>query len=213
MDFLRTPYPPRAGVFLFYALLCLLSASAAAPQATTVALDSGGVFRLRVTGNGFPEIKSIAMTFGYDPLRVNIGEATGSAGLPSSALGATLDTIHKTLVLTLAATSTFIIADGSSLAVIRAPERGTGSKVHSIQLNSAVVVDKSGTSLSVQVVDGGTGIRFYFHNQPVAAAAYAGRANRFVTLNGRCCGGTSRSLAPGCFILKAGAHEQRIPLF
>lgn len=207
----------RPGIILICFLLCTLSGATAAPQVTAAAMDSGGVFRLRITGKGFPEIKSIAMNYSYDPLRVTIGNATVSAALPSSAFGATLDTVQKTMILTLAAATTFLISDGAGLAVIRAPECGIVNMTHAIQLLSASATDKSGNPLTVQVVDGGTPIRAFLPNQPVAASANKNGMNRVICLNGRCCFSARNMLASGCRIIIDGAanpaHQKGTVIF
>jgi hypothetical protein len=195
----------RPGILLLGILLCALSGALAVPQVTFTAIDSAGVFRLRMSGKGFPEIKSIAMNFSYDPLRVNIGNATVSTALSSTALGANLDTVQKRLVLTLAAASTVSVADGSSLAAIRAPECSFGSMTHAIQLLSASATDKSGNPLTVQVVDGGTPIRAFLPNQPVAVSANTNGMNRMISLNGRYCASTMGVLASGCWIVNGAS--------
>jgi hypothetical protein len=196
--------PKRPDILLFCFLLCMLSGATAAPQVTFTAIDSAGMFRLRTSGKGFPEIKSIAMNFSYDPLRVNIGNATVSTMLSSTALGANLDTVQKRLALTLAAASTIRVADGAGLAAIRAPESSFGSMTHAIQLLSASATDKSGNPLTVQVVDGGTPIRAVTPNQPAAASANTNGMNRVICLNGRCCFGARNMLASGCRIILNG---------
>jgi hypothetical protein len=120
----------------------------APPALQTQYSSSGNDLTLTVTGKQLPQLKRITLTFTYNPLGVNTVNAIVSSPLPSTALGALLDTANHTLVLNIIATSNVTVGDGASILVMRAPWVQNVAAAQALQLISAKGIDKNGVEFT-----------------------------------------------------------------
>ncbi len=178
----KTRYIYLLLIFLSAALLPSISSAAELKSALEL---KEGTYQLTVTGNDFPGIKHLSLTFNYQSDLVNPAEVIVSSPLAKTAFSAMLDTADKKLVLNIVATSVVTMNNGDAVTIIKGISSGGDGNIKPFQLSDAFYVDESDNQIKPEIEDmairGGyralTAISD-FHRIPADKSIYA--------LNGAC---------------------------
>jgi hypothetical protein len=172
----------------------------AQPRLQSKASSTATMLTLTVAGMQLPALKRISLTFVYNPSGVNAVRALVSSPVPSTALGAVLDTASRKLIINIIAQSSVTMSDGLSLLVISAPLVQSLVSGQALTLASATGIDLNGAAF-VPVIDP-TSISSPLRRSTIAPCQTRPHTS-MVLANGRACGTTA---AAGLRISSDGAN-------
>jgi hypothetical protein len=160
----------------------------AQPRLQPKVTSTASQLTVTVSAMQLPALKRMSLTFVYNPSGVNAVRALVSSPVPSTALGAVLDTASRKLIINIIAQSSVTMSDGLSILVISAPFVQSLVSGQALTLASASGIDLNGAAF-VPVIDP------ISINSSLRRSTIATHQTRLhtsmVLVNGRACGTAS----------------------
>ncbi len=145
-------------------MVCFATMEAlAGPIVTGSVSASQGMLVSTVSGTNLPAIGSICVTLSYQPTKVAVDDALVQSSVPRTAIGAILDTVARTIEISIIGAGTVQIPDRTDFITMRVPYIGETCDVYAIVVQEVTVVDESGHSHQVELR---TGVRQFFAYRP-----------------------------------------------
>ena len=180
--------------------LCAVSALHADPLVSSSTSVDQDLMNVTVSGSDLPEFSSITLNCTYDPQRAELMDAIISSPLPSTAFSAFIDTSECSLSVSVCATGTLQITDGSTLVTLRIPLTGSEERETAFALSSAAVTDASGETRAVPVGSTAVATSPLYRTGTTVVQHTGNNISVFYLLNGKRGNRLLPRSAPGCLI-------------
>ena len=169
----------------FGILICMLPDIYADPFISSATSIDQNVLNVSITGSGLPELQGITLICSYAPDRALLMDAIISSPLPSTAFSASIDTSEQLLIVSVCATGSIRIADGTSLVILRIPLSESQEGESAFSLDSATLTDVSGATHFVSVGSTAVAIPPQYRFNTATVAQTSSRATGFFLINGK----------------------------
>jgi len=145
-----------------------------------------GRLTVNMNGSGLPEIKSITLTCTFDLQRIALMDAIISSPLPATGISAYVDASDSSLVITVQATTTMVVADNALFVKLLIPVTVQQGSESAFTLLTAEYIDASGTGRTAAITTTAS-TRHVSLQQYRPPSLQKKNASLYFHLNGRCC--------------------------
>ncbi|MBN1759216.1 MAG: hypothetical protein JW863_12900 [Chitinispirillaceae bacterium] len=200
---LSAAFTSAAGVLFCSTIISIAPLIHADPSLACSSTVNQDLLCVSITGSELPELLSITVNCTYDPERVVLMDAIISSPLPSTAFSALIDTAATSLAVSVNATGTLQITDGSTIVALKIPLAASEEGDNAFTLSSAAFTDVSGETHAVPVGSTAVAAPPLYRAGTTPAKQTRNAFSGVLLLNGKRGNRTSARSAPGYIIRSA----------